>query len=199
MILNEISKRKWSENIFKGGTALRLAYSSPRFSDDLDFSITGKLKARDIFKFTQDISDELGIDVVDAWEKRHTIICEFKIGEKALPQSFRLKVEISTRKTKPAYELKILKSEVSTLQVLMKTATLDYILEEKLMALKDRDEPRDIFDVWYICKLKNLDFKEIISGKIPHRPDRRKIKQVLRKYLPINWYIAVDEKILSEI
>ncbi|MBS3906484.1 MAG: nucleotidyl transferase AbiEii/AbiGii toxin family protein, partial [Syntrophaceae bacterium] len=26
--------------IFKGGTALRLAYGSPRFSEDLDFSLT---------------------------------------------------------------------------------------------------------------------------------------------------------------
>jgi predicted nucleotidyltransferase component of viral defense system len=26
--------------VFKGGTALRLAYGSPRFSEDLDFSLT---------------------------------------------------------------------------------------------------------------------------------------------------------------
>ena len=29
--------------IFKGGTALRLAYGSPRFSEDLDFSLTSDL------------------------------------------------------------------------------------------------------------------------------------------------------------
>jgi len=39
LVLNEISEKSWSKNlIFKGGTALRLAYGSPRFSDDLDFS-----------------------------------------------------------------------------------------------------------------------------------------------------------------
>ncbi len=85
LILNEISKRRWSENlIFKGGTALRLAYGSPRFSDDLDFSISGKLKTDDVFKFARDVSDEFGIEILDAWEKRETIICEFRINESVL-------------------------------------------------------------------------------------------------------------------
>jgi len=34
--------------VFKGGTALRLAYGSPRFSDDLDFS---ELKTIELKKF----------------------------------------------------------------------------------------------------------------------------------------------------
>lgn len=202
LILNEISKEKWSENlIFKGGTALRLAYGSPRFSDDLDFSVVGKLKTKDFFRFAHDVSSEFGIEITDAWEKRETIICEFRIKETVLAQSFRLKIEVSKRKVKPEYELRILKSDVSVLQVLMKTATLDFILEEKLSALRDRNEPRDIFDVWYICKLKNLEFREVISGRIFNKPDKSKIKQVLRKYLPVNWYVAVDEitKILGKI
>lgn len=29
--------------IFKGGTALRLVYASPRFSEDLDFSVTDEI------------------------------------------------------------------------------------------------------------------------------------------------------------
>ena len=38
-ILNRLfNSRLGKKLIFRGGTALRLAYNSPRFSDDLDFS-----------------------------------------------------------------------------------------------------------------------------------------------------------------
>jgi len=39
LFLSSFYRKKGSENIFfKGGTALRFAYRSPRFSEDLDFS-----------------------------------------------------------------------------------------------------------------------------------------------------------------
>jgi len=36
--------------VFKGGTALRLAYGSPRFSDDLDFSSLAPIEEKDLRK-----------------------------------------------------------------------------------------------------------------------------------------------------
>ena len=44
IILKALSDSKLGKSfIFRGGTALRLAYGSPRFSVDLDFSIIGDI------------------------------------------------------------------------------------------------------------------------------------------------------------
>ena len=49
-LLHELSQTSWSSSlVFKGGTALRLAYRSPRFSDDLDFSSLGRVGASEVF------------------------------------------------------------------------------------------------------------------------------------------------------
>jgi len=54
LMLNEIAQNSWSQwLVFKGGTALRLAYQSPRFSDDLDF---GMIQPIIIDKLSQFIS-----------------------------------------------------------------------------------------------------------------------------------------------
>jgi len=52
IVLNELSNEEWSSALgFKGGTALRLAYGSPRFSDDLNFSLIAQLKTSKIFSW----------------------------------------------------------------------------------------------------------------------------------------------------
>ncbi|MCK4447384.1 MAG: nucleotidyl transferase AbiEii/AbiGii toxin family protein [Candidatus Marinimicrobia bacterium] len=195
-LLYEISKEPWSQYlIFKGGTALRLAYKSPRFSDDLDFALLKKLDINQFFRTMSIISKNLGIRINDKWEKRNTILCEFTIEQEYLSQNFRLKIEISKRETlQEQFILKILSSPVSPFQVLLNVATPEFIISEKLMALKERKEPRDLFDIWFLCQKFDIDIPRPISSKI----DPIIIKQVLRKYLPINWYKSIDE-IISEI
>lgn len=61
--------------IFKGGTALRLAYKSPRFSDDLDFALLKKLDINQFFRTMSIISKNLGIRINDKWEKRNKFLC----------------------------------------------------------------------------------------------------------------------------
>lgn len=152
LILQEISRLPWSQYlIFKGNTALRLAYNSPRFSDDLDFSLIKKIPAKNIFKFSETISRKYGIKISDQWEKRETILVEFSITTHFLPQPFDLKIEISKRPAKNIdYEIKVLTSPVSPHEVLFNVQTLESVKRDKLSALKERNEPRDLFDLWFI-------------------------------------------------
>ena len=189
LILHEIARLKWSKQlIFKGGTALRLAYKSPRFSDDLDFSMTKRINPNNVFKFAETISRKYGIFIRDQWDKRETILVEFAIEEDILPQRFGLKIEISKRPSiKMDYELKLLHTLVSPLEVLFNVQTLESMMRDKLSALEERDEPRDIFDLWFICQKLEKPFSVKSSF------DKAILKQVLHKYLPINWHRVIDE------
>lgn len=189
-LLNELAKESWSQFlIFKGGTALRLAYNSPRFSDDLDFSIIQSTSSSDVFRFAATVSKRINAEIKDQWEKRNTILVEFKFAESILPQSFGLKIEISKRiSPKINSELKVLRSPASPLEALFIVQTLEEMLNDKIEAIKSRDEPRDLFDAWYISQKL-----QIPMPKINVLMDEKTINQVLRKYLPVNWYRAVDE------
>src|SRR3989338_2166826 len=53
--LSELYKLPGAEQmLFKGGTALRIIYGSPRFSEDLDFSLLG-VAERSIKEFTENL------------------------------------------------------------------------------------------------------------------------------------------------
>src|SRR4030042_4590178 len=55
LFLSQLYKIEGAENIlFKGGTALKIIYGSPRFSEDLDFSIFG-IEQYQQKKFIEDI------------------------------------------------------------------------------------------------------------------------------------------------
>ena len=86
-ILKELSEEPWSVSLgFKGGTALRLAYGSPRFSDDIDFTLLQSLKAKILFIWADKISVKYKLEITDSAEKRNTILVEFRIRSAALSQ-----------------------------------------------------------------------------------------------------------------
>ena len=55
LFLTELYQLQGSEKLlFKGGTALRIVYNSPRFSEDLDFSLFG-VSIPEVTKFVEDL------------------------------------------------------------------------------------------------------------------------------------------------
>lgn len=189
LILHEMAQEKWGRQlIFKGGTALRLAYKSPRFSDDLDFSLITTVEPRWIFEFADTIAQKYAMSIRDQYEKRETILVEFAIVEAVLPQPFGIKIEISKRSAASmTHELKLLRTPVSPLEVLTNVQTLASILVDKKALIEIRDEPRDMFDFWFICQKLEIPFKA------KSRMEKKIAKQILHKYLPINWHRVIDE------
>ena len=175
--------------VFKGGTALRLTYGSPRFSEDLDFSLT-----KDVFKgkfspFIRKITKPFPeLNVTDLQEKHYTYLAEIRVTQEYLSLPFRIKIEISKRETKGyQWELKLLTSQVTTIQVLGQVATMEQIHKDKLACLKDRGKPKDLFDLWYLSE----------KLKIPYTPGRISYKKQdvireLRKYLPRDFWPAIE-------
>ena len=201
-------EKEASKIIFKGGTALRLLFGSPRFSEDLDFStncqdsqITRLLK-----KIVGKISRELPNIKLDPLYKgqegiRFRII--YNSSEFKYPLSIRLDF----------HQQKIIKNrQISTLTTRFPVMIFpqifhlseERILSEKFKALEFRQKGRDIFDIWWLLsrgirtgKLKDQIIKRLESipqtvlvkdlGKFLPR-GQKKIIPVLQKEV-INWLL----------
>jgi predicted nucleotidyltransferase component of viral defense system len=175
--------------IFKGGTALRLVNGSPRFSEDLDFSLTeDKLRGKFGILIKKIISPYPELALTDLEEKYYTYLGEIKITQDYLPSPFRIKIEISKRHDKKyKSDLSLISSPLSTIQCLGRVATLEQLYRDKLACIKERAKPKDIFDLWYICqKLKAVYKPETIL--IP----KRELVRDLRKYLPKDFWPVID-------
>ncbi|MBI5187678.1 MAG: nucleotidyl transferase AbiEii/AbiGii toxin family protein [Nitrospirae bacterium] len=176
--------------IFKGGTALRLVYGSPRFSEDLDFSLTeDKLKGKFSLIIKKIVSPYPELTITDLEEKYYTYLGEIKITQGYLPSPFRIKIEISKRRERNyKSELSLISSPVSTVQCLGRVATLEQLYKDKSTCIKERAKPKDIFDLWYICqKLKRSYKLETISIS------KRELVRELRKYLPKDFWPVIDK------
>lgn len=179
--------------VLKGGTALRLAYGSPRFSDDLDFSALDAIPARRFSRIAQAIADSIpSLTLVEALGKRFTLFAMYRVREPYLPQPFSIKVEISTRAATWArgtdYELHLLTSEVTNVSVLAQIATLERLWQDKRLAFANRQEPRDLYDLWFIAQKLKREFDVDIS-----RVNRQALKRELRKYLPPSHWGVIDQ------
>jgi len=178
--------------VFKGGTALRLVYNSPRFSEDLDFSLSSSVSPRD-FKaiITKIINSDSRFSLKDMASKYYTHLAEIRVKETWQNLAFPLKIEISKRREriKAADITNLLaKSPATNLMVTAKVFTLQKIFEQKLRMLTDRKMPRDLFDIWYICQKTGKPFPKKQFGY-----KKGKIRQELRKFLPRNLYPVIEE------
>jgi predicted nucleotidyltransferase component of viral defense system len=174
--------------IFKGGTALRLTYGSPRFSEDLDFSLTkDALKGKFSSLIKKMIAPFPELSLTDLEEKYYTYLAEIKVTQNYLSLPFRIKIEISKREMKGyQWELKLLSSPATVIQVMGQVATLEQIYKDKLACLEGRAKPKDLFDLWYVSE----------KLKIPYTPkkisSKKEFVRDLRKYLPKDFWPAIE-------
>jgi len=178
--------------IFKGGTALRLIYDSPRFSEDLDFSVSNKVDAGEFKKIVTGIvkSDDR-FSIKDLAGRYYTDIAQIRIKEPWRDMALSVKIEVSKRVVKDdegAYVTALAKSPATNISVMTKAFSLERMLKDKLRALKDRKMPRDIFDIWFIYQKTGKAF-DLKGFGYP----RGIIRRDLRKLLPRRFYTVTDE------
>jgi predicted nucleotidyltransferase component of viral defense system len=178
--------------IFKGGTALRLAYGSPRFSEDLDFSLLDKIKSQDFFEIIRKTVKDLPmVSIKELTEKHYTHFAILKIKEPYLRQPFPLKIEISKRpvawKEKSDYVSHGLKSQLVPLEAVSFVATLERAFRDKKKMIKERDKARDLFDLWWLGR--NLSRKVKLNFK---NSEIKKIRGELNQFLPEPMRLVVE-------
>lgn len=166
VFLSELYKLPAADNLlFKGGTALRIIYGSPRFSEDLDFSAftvddqTLKKLVEDLFVSVLVKIEQMGIKVEIGEKSDRTSggyfgIATFNILDY---QPVGVEINISARNGRE------MKGEVdSVANDFVPTYTLlhlpqDELVEEKIFgALLERKKPRDFYDLYFIMRRNML-------------------------------------------
>ncbi len=133
--------------VFVGGTMLRLCYELSRYSTDLDFWFVKKTNYTVYFnKLKEYLARDY--EITDAWIKSNTLLLE--IRGKNYPK--RLKIEIRKELKDLDFQEKIAFSKYGTTQVILKAATLEQAMKNKIKAALDRKDIRDFFDIEFILR-----------------------------------------------
>ena len=170
------SKNAIEKLFFLGGTALRLAYDLPRFSEDLDFNGTNLLKSEfeEMLKVAKmGLSKESFESEIALKEKGSLLVGRFKLID--ILQKYKIavmrdeKLIVKFKANRPNQKLE--KEGVvmngfgySFSSPLMSKGAL---LSGKLNALLNRRRGRDIYDIIFMLRNKfPLDSKEILLAHI---------------------------------
>ena len=172
LFLGELYKITGSEKLlFKGGTALRLAYSSPRFSEDLDFTGQGihrNNEIDDLFIAALAGVEKAGIDIYFKEAKPTTGGYLGLIHYDVYDVSEDMKFEVSLRKGRPLKgELITISSEFIPPYVIMQIPP-EELVSGKMAALLSRQKPRDYYDLYFM--LRNQALNKLV--------DKQKMKEV---------------------
>ncbi|MHA1798768.1 MAG: nucleotidyl transferase AbiEii/AbiGii toxin family protein [Candidatus Helarchaeota archaeon] len=157
--LRELFKTK--KVILKGGTAINRVYfqEAKRFSEDIDLDYISTEKLNDKIEFIKQQMKKIKNFDLDKQRLMHRTLrfdCRYtnEFGQKDLVRcEFYLALNNLVAAKRPREEL--LKSSLeSTRACTFTTYSLEDILARKLLALHERNEGKDIYDVYYLLDLK---------------------------------------------
>ncbi len=142
---------------FKGGTALRLLYRSPRFSEDLDFDASEN-NVRGIedaiaaaLEDMQRGGANVALDEVKKTSGGHLSIMRFLFGDETIP----IRTEISLRKRNTRGTATLVTSAMIPDYTLVQLAEED-LVAGKIDALLSRKKPRDFYDFYFLLRRNML-------------------------------------------
>ena len=152
--------------MFKGGTALRIVFGSPRFSEDLDFStqIYNKTYIENTIVSTLKEIERFGIktDIVESKETTGGYFADitFQIENTKIP----ILLQFSKRKKGDTHEIVTISNDFIppyTISLLDR----QQLIQEKIQALLTRSKPRDFYDIYFLIRsnLINLPQKQLLS------------------------------------
>ncbi|MCF7820522.1 MAG: nucleotidyl transferase AbiEii/AbiGii toxin family protein [Candidatus Pacebacteria bacterium] len=193
IFLSELTQNDLSSKVaFYGGTALRLVYNSPRFSEDIDLIEIKRVSFTEFKKFIEDLSEQQGWKLSDIKDKKQTIFALFKINDEKLKHPFSLKIEIHkpAKKLKLDINLNLIKSPVSILSPLLLVPTLENLKTLKEVDIVQRKKARDIFDLWYISQSLRVNFS--LPPATPNFKERA-FKNELQVFLPHKYYPIIKQ------
>jgi len=188
----EIEVLAWLKNkgflrnmIFGGGTMLRLCYGLKRYSVDLDFW-TYRVDRIDQFFINLKDSLKTNYDLIDAQDKYYTLLFEIKKA----PYPRKLKIEIRKENKESNFQETIAYSPYSNQQVLLKSFTLEQMMKNKIGALLERKEIRDVFDIEFLTR-KGVDFSA-------HYEELKKIKEIIKGFEKRDYFVTLGSLLADD-
>lgn len=166
---------------FKGGTALKKFYfSNYRFSEDLDFTLLESISIKDINQMLEKIYDEvldasnirLALKNKEAHTNGYTFFVNFSGPLGADISRGEIKIDFTiNEKLINAPTIKILLREYNEYtdipeNIRLQVYPLEEIFIEKYLSIldKSRNEPRDVYDLWYLTSNQCLEYEHLGPG-----------------------------------
>ena len=171
--------------VFKGGTALRLVYNSVRFSEDLDFSLTGDVTFPEFEQVISRIEKVIpGSVVKDIHDKFYNLYARVIVNIDYRPIPIGIKIEINKNTRDFEQSIALIKSSFNNIEVIGRVYTMDSILKDKIRIIEkqERREPRDLFDAWYISQKLGRNFE--IKDEFKY--SQKELMDSLNHFLPKN-------------
>jgi len=200
-VLYNLFNQKESKNIlFKGGTALRIIYQSPRFSEDLDFTGVKGISYYEIENILTNMLKNLsdwGFKVNIEEAKKTTGGYLAKINFSLYQLEFIIKIEISFRQSQKKVEraiTSISNDYIHTYDIIH--LPKEKIISEKISALLARSKPRDWYDLYFFLRQGMLTPKqkkvlpEVLSKLEEIKMD---FKKELKEFLPYSHQMIIKD------
>jgi len=181
---------------FKGGTALRMLYGSPRFSEDLDFSSSvSDIRALEdaILGNLADIAREnIVVDITESQTTSGGYLAIITFRGDHPPVS--VQIEISLRGGEKQGEAATIISDLVPAYAIIALSREQFV-DEKIQALLFRKKARDFYDLYFILRANLLPTHRLavseanLRGILPPvvetlRQSRIDFEQELKEFLP---------------
>lgn len=146
---------------FKGGTALRVMYDSPRFSEDLDFSSSltsiHAIEQAVLETLAEIERENLQPEVIESKRTSGGYLALMTFQVQA--ETISLQLDVSLREGRKKGEpITVASSYVPAFVVI--ALVREQLVEEKINALLTRQKARDFYDLYFILRANLLPSKE---------------------------------------
>ncbi len=149
--------------VFKGGTCLYKIYSLPRFSEDLDFSVLGKIDAE---KLITDIADKTASEIKSIKRMKNSLL--IKITYDGIFTSYSNSLRIDINLENPVFRYDIMHYVPSYIDInpfSLRVLSLPEILAEKIHTIYARQKARDLYDLFFLLRFVEPD-RTVIDRKL---------------------------------
>jgi predicted nucleotidyltransferase component of viral defense system len=175
IILSTVGRETVNELVFKGGTALLKFYQLDRFSEDLDFSKNGEINLEKILNKIEADLESFGAEVQEKKVEESDKIYKARLGiEGPLYNGNRIslcfiRIEINkktsvektyTQRYAPRFQ------DITTFE--LPVLTQEEILAEKIRAIRTREKPRDLYDVYHIINKEVKMDLDLVNAKLDY-------------------------------
>lgn len=171
VFLQKLYQKTPSQQIyFKGGTAIHLIFGAPRFSEDLDFTVS--LSAKAFESYVETVLMRMKVEEGVEWKEKKSLTGKqylLSAPPGVLPYATTVVLDFSFREKvfSPAHSL------LQTAYPLVFTSFVHHlaqeeILAEKIRAIMTRRKGRDLYDLWYLLSKGVTVQSDLIHKKLAY-------------------------------